>query len=67
MAKSKVGEAVSWVGVGALIALILVPVYGWVHNIISIIHAVDAPMTGMFILRCIGIFVAPLGALLGFF
>ena len=36
-------------------------------NIAAIAHADMAHITGMLILRCIGIFVAPLGAVLGFF
>lgn len=42
-------------------------VIGWVMNIIDIVHAVSDPITGMFVLRCVGIFVAPLGAVLGYF
>lgn len=42
-------------------------VIGWVLNVTTIIQTVDLPMTGMFILRCVGIFVAPLGAILGYF
>jgi len=40
-------------------------IYGWVCNIISIIDA-DA-LTGMVIARVAGVFVAPLGAVLGYF
>lgn len=38
---------------------------GWVWNIVKIVHAnfVD----GMLIARCIGVIVAPLGAVLGWF
>lgn len=40
---------------------------GWVWNIVKIFHIVDDPITGVFILRVVGIFVAPLGAILGYF
>lgn len=45
--------------------LFVAAVYGWVCNIISIIHA-DG-VTGMVIARVAGVFVAPLGAVLGYF
>lgn len=37
----------------------------WVANIVKLVHIVNDPVSGMMILRAIGIFVAPLGALLG--
>lgn len=41
--------------------------YGYVENIIAILHNVHAAITGEFILRVIGIFMVPLGALMGYF
>jgi hypothetical protein len=41
--------------------------YGYIMNIVAIAFTVSLPVTGMFILRIIGIFVAPLGVVLGFF
>ena len=38
---------------------------GWVMNIIQIVNTVASPITGLFIVKCIGILVAPLGAVLG--
>lgn len=49
------------------IALILAGVYGYISNIVDIINMVNDPITGMFILRCVGIVVFPLGAILGYF
>lgn len=40
---------------------------GYVLNIISIIHTGADPITGMFLARCIGTIVFPLGAILGYF
>ena len=40
--------------------------YGYIENILTIFHNVHAVITGEFILRVIGIFVAPLGVLMGF-
>lgn len=45
--------------------LVILGFAGWVMNIVSIVHS-DGGMTGMFIVRCIGILVAPLGAVLGY-
>lgn len=42
-------------------------IIGWVWNIIKIFHAVNDPITGVFILRVVGIFAAPLGVILGYF
>jgi len=44
----------------------LVSIIGWVLNIVKIVDANFDPITGMVVLRCIGVFVAPLGAVLGF-
>ena len=47
--------------------VVLAGIVGWVMNIFDIVAAVSGPITAMFILRCVGIFVAPLGAILGYF
>lgn len=39
---------------------------GWIWNIVKIAGSDFASITGMLVLRVIGIFVAPLGAILGF-
>jgi len=49
-----------------LVILSLVGVWGWVWNIVKITHSDFGHITGMLVIRCIGIFVAPLGAVLGF-
>jgi hypothetical protein len=40
---------------------------GWVANIVKLAGMDFASVTGMLVLRAIGIIVAPLGAVLGFF
>jgi hypothetical protein len=52
----------------ALIYLVLIvaSVIGWAMNIIAIAHTNFNNVTGMLVLRVIGIFVAPLGAVLGY-
>lgn len=56
-------------GIGGLIviAIWIAVIYGWIANIVDIIHTVSDPITGMFILRCVGIIVAPVGAIMGYF
>jgi hypothetical protein len=40
--------------------------YGWVANIVAIAHGNFSELTGLLVLRVVGIFVAPLGAIMGF-
>jgi hypothetical protein len=40
---------------------------GWIANIVKILGADFEPITTMLVMRFIGIFVAPLGAVLGYF
>ncbi|RWP84753.1 MAG: hypothetical protein EOR11_20040 [Mesorhizobium sp.] len=51
------------------IAVILLVVYGWVCNLIAVVHALTAndPFTPLVMGRMIGIPVFILGAILGFF
>lgn len=39
---------------------------GWIANIVKLVGSNFDPITGMVVARAIGIFVAPLGAVLGF-
>lgn len=40
---------------------------GWIANIVKLVGMLDGELTAMFIARIVGIFVAPFGAILGFF
>lgn len=53
------------IGAGLLIALWIVAIVGWFLNILQIADA--HTVNGMVVLRAVGIFVAPLGAILGWF
>lgn len=56
-------------GIGYYLTLIIIWIVftvGWVMNIIAIWNTMDNPITAKFILRCIGIFVGPIGAILGY-
>lgn len=50
-----------WVIVAVLIGV------GWVLNIIELSNTSFDPITGLAILRVIGVFLPPLGAVLGYF
>jgi hypothetical protein len=49
--------------IGCVIAFVLAAFWGWVANIVAIAQA-DV-ITGWEVLRIIGVFMAPLGAVLG--
>lgn len=49
-----------------IVLLVLVGGGGWIANIVKLVGSNFDPLTGMVIARAIGIFVAPLGAVLGF-
>ena len=55
-------------GIGlTYLVVILGLTIGWVMNVVSIVHALSDPITGMFIARLVGTIVFPLGGILGYF
>ena len=52
----------------ALFFFVIVPaaVIGWIWNIVKLVGMTLDPITGMLIVRVIGIFVPPLGAVVGY-
>ena len=48
------------------VILWLAGAYGWVYNIIKLVDTMNDIVTGLVIVRGIGIFVPPLGAIMGF-
>lgn len=48
------------------LAFIFAMLYGWVMNIVIIAGTEFAVITGMLVLRVVGIFVFPLGSVLGY-
>ena len=48
------------------VVLVLIGAGGWIANIVKIIGTGFDVFTGMLIARCIGVFIAPLGAVLGY-
>ena len=51
-----------------ILILIVVGGCGWIANIVKLVGLVgmDSTITGMMVVRVIGVFIAPLGAVLGF-
>lgn len=47
--------------------LAIAALYGWVMNIVGIVNTIHGDVTAMFIARCVGLFIAPMGAVLGYF
>lgn len=41
--------------------------YGWINNIIKLIGMSIDPLTGLLIVRVVGIFIPPVGAIVGYF
>jgi hypothetical protein len=62
MRDDDVGKALAGV---VVIVLAIAAVYGWVMNIVAIAHSEFIPLTGLLVLRVVGIFIGPLGAVLG--
>ena len=50
-----------------MIAVALAALYGYIANVISWFGMLDGPLSAMFIARIVGLLLAPLGAILGYF
>ena len=61
----KISFANTAMGVFLYLALLILLLGGWVMNLVEIVNYDFASITGMIILRIAGIFIAPLGAVLG--
>jgi len=55
----------NYAGALAMAGVLLTLVIGWLLNIVQIFRMADDPVTGMFIIKCIGVFAIPLGSILG--
>jgi hypothetical protein len=47
--------------------VVVVGIGGWIANVVKLIGMLGGEITAMFVARCVGVFAAPLGAILGFF
>lgn len=50
----------------ATIVLTILALYGWVSNILAITANDFTEVTGLLVIRCIGVVIAPLGAVMGY-
>lgn len=55
------------IGFLALLIFIVAAIGGYIANIVKIIGALGGEVTAIFIARCVGVFFAPIGSILGFF
>ena len=44
---------------------IIAGVVGWIANLVQIVGMVSDPITALFLLKCVGLFMAPIGSVLG--
>ena len=61
----KISFANTAMGVFLYLSLLILFVGGWIMNLVEIVNYDFASITGMIVLRIAGIFIAPLGAVLG--
>ena len=59
-------QKLDWTVITFLILICILLVIGWVMNIIDLYH-MNAIMTGEGVIRIIGIFLAPVGSIMGWF
>lgn len=57
---------VGLVGAIGILVVVVAAVIGWVLNLIAIAHSEFVPITGLLVLRIVGIFIGPIGAVLGY-
>lgn len=59
-------DTLSILGLVVALVLLVLAVGGWIANIVKIVNTDFDVFTGLLIARCIGVFMAPLGAVLGY-
>lgn len=50
-----------------IVMFIIAGAGGWIANVVKLIGALNDPITGLFIARCVGVLMPPFGAILGYF
>ena len=60
-------RAIAGFGIVVWIVLFVVGAYGWGCNIVALVGMNADPITGLFILRIVGIFLVPIGVVVGLF
>jgi hypothetical protein len=61
------GEKVAAVGLFIWVMIVLTAFVGWVMNIIAIATSDQIIFTGEMVMRIIGVFIPPIGAIMGLF
>lgn len=59
-------KSINWLFTTLFVFAILMFI-GWVMNIYDVVQMLDGNITGKFLLKLVGIFIAPLGSFLGWF
>ena len=59
-------EVGAYVAAGLYLTIVGLAIYGWIANIVTLYHSSFSEITGQLVLRVVGIFVAPLGSIMGF-
>jgi len=50
-----------------VIAMWLICIYGWIVNCINVVNSDFSNITGLLVVRCVGIIAAPVGSFMGLF
>jgi hypothetical protein len=56
----------SMLGVFSIFVVFFAAIGGWVANIVKLFGSDFDPLTGQIVLRVVGVFVAPLGSIMGY-
>lgn len=62
----RLSDKVGLAGIVAILAIAVGGGYGWVCNIIALYHSSFPPFTGQLVLRVVGVFIPPVGAVMGY-
>ena len=54
------------VSILTLVGLFFAAIAGWTMNVVQIITGYDAMTTNLLIVKAVGVFLAPLGAIMGY-
>lgn len=57
----------AFLGLVLIAGIVLAAAVGWVWNIVKLMEMTFDPITGMIVVRIIGIFIVPLGCIVGWF
>jgi len=64
--KTTFSEKFGLFGAGFIVLFVLAMGFGWILNIAKLVGTLDGGVTAWMIARTVGVFAAPLGAVLGY-